>query len=66
MRKLKFEELKKGMKVKDEDGNVGIITLCKDIHNISVKYTNSEGGYGLYCIDPKCKTPIYDPLYVEE
>jgi len=24
------------MKVKDEDGNVGIITLCKDIHNISV------------------------------
>ena len=66
MRKLKFEELKTGMKVKDEEGNIGIITLCKDIYSIIVKYATKEGGYGIYCLDPDSKIPIYNPLFTIE
>lgn len=47
-----------GMRVKDYDGIIGIITECLDLHNIEVDYDN--GGKGLYCIDPDC--PEYDGL----
>jgi hypothetical protein len=62
MNRLKFEEIRKGMKVRDSEGNTGTVTLCKDFHNISVKFDNTVGGYGLYCLDPKDKL-YYDPLY---
>ena len=54
------------MKVKDEEGNIGIITLCKDIYSIIVKYATKEGGYGIYCLDPDSKVPIYNPLFTVE
>jgi hypothetical protein len=65
MKKLEFSELKKGMKVQDVDGNVGVIKKCNDIHNIYIKYEGSVGGYGLYCIDDVDKD-YYDPLYEAE
>jgi len=62
MDQLKFEEIKKGMKVRDNYGNVGVATLRKDLHNITVKFDNNIGGYSIYCIDPTYKIH-YNPLY---
>ena len=61
-----------GMRVKDNEGNVGSIIDCKDIHNVYVEYDN--GGSGFHCLVEGCveKTtiddmeidiPHYDPLY---
>jgi hypothetical protein len=64
MHKLEFFELKKGLRVQDEDGYVGIITKCDDIHNIVVNLQCGTGGYTFYCIDPSCKiTKHYESLY---
>lgn len=63
MNKLKFSELKVGMKVQDEDGAFGIIKKCEDIHNIVVNYESGTGGWGFYCLDASCDGVYYDPLY---
>jgi len=62
MNRLQFSELKKGMKVIDQDKNIGIVKTYKNIHNIKVKYETGVGGYGIYSIDPQDKDH-YDPLY---
>lgn len=60
MNKLKFTELKVGMRVKDDDGNIGIIKKCKDIHNVEVNF--EVGGAGIYCLDEN-DNDYYDPIY---
>ena len=71
MDRLKVSDLKKGMKVRDNDGNYGEVKKVQDDHNIMVKFINSPGqkgcteGYGIYCLNPKC-TDYYDPLYNAE
>jgi len=65
MVKLEFAELQIGMKVQDNDGNIGTIKKCKDVHNILVKFITGTGGYGFYCLDPECPQH-YDPLYKYE
>jgi hypothetical protein len=61
MIKLEFSELKKGMNVRDTEGNTGKIIKITDIHNILVKFSHN-GGYGFYCLDENDKK-FYDPLY---
>ena len=68
MNRLKVSDLKKGMKVRDTNGNYGEVTNIKDEHNIIVKFENKPGtkgctgGYGFYCLNPECKE-MYDPIY---
>jgi hypothetical protein len=61
-----------GMRVQDDDGNIGTVKECEDIHNIFVYYDN--GGSGLHCLVEGCietktingkliEIPQYDPLY---
>jgi len=61
MKKIKFEEIKVGMRVFDEEGYSGIVDECNDIHNI---FVTALGFSGLYCLDIQCKD--YSPLYIEE
>ena len=65
MAKLEFSELKIGMKVQDNNGNVGIVKKCNDAYNVLVKFITGTGGYGFYCLDAEC-TRQYDPLYKPE
>lgn len=53
-KKLKFEDLRVGMKVVDEDPefSIGTVIECEDIHNVLVEYEN--GGSGLYCLKDDC------------
>lgn len=49
-------------KVRDEDGNIGIIEEADDPHNIVVRYLPTEeslGGVGLYCVVEGCKLYTY-------
>ena len=57
-----------GQRVKDKDGNIGIIRAVEMPHNILVEYDN--GGSGVHCLLPDCNEMIgsvkvcyYDPLY---
>jgi hypothetical protein len=61
-----------GMRVQNDEGNVGTVEGCEDIHNVYIKY--DHGGYGLYCLVEGCieeaivnehnvEIPHYDPLY---
>ena len=61
-----------GMRVMDDEGNVGTVKECEDIHNVFVEYDN--GGSGLHCLIEECietttinsqlvEMPHYDPLY---
>ena len=61
-----------GMRVQDNECNVGTVKECEDIHNVFVEYDN--GGSGLHCLVEGCieTTTIngelvemlhYDPLY---
>jgi hypothetical protein len=51
-----------GMRVYDNDGNIGAIDKIIDAHNIHVKY--DLGGSGLHCVDKNCKE--YDELHILE
>lgn len=62
MTKLEFSELTVGMRIIDNEGNIGIIIKIKNIQSILVKFETGTGGYGFYCIDPSYKNS-YDPLY---
>ncbi len=59
-------------KVIDNDGNIGTIKTCDDIHNVFVEYQG--GGSGLHCLIKGCnenhvdknkdiEIDYYDPLY---
>lgn len=50
---LLYADIKIGMEVMNEYGDIGIITECDDPHNILVEYGN--GGKGLYCLVPNCE-----------
>lgn len=65
MKELQLSELKKGLKVKDNDGNVGTLIHLLDIRNVVVKFENGTCGYAFYCLDPADKKH-YDPLYKVE
>lgn len=61
---LKFEDLVIGLKVIDNDGWVGHIKECTDIHNVIVTPENSDKEdniQNLYCLVEGCE--LYDPLY---
>lgn len=49
--------LKKGARVIDNDGLVGVIIEYQDEHNVHVK---TEKGLGLYCLVKSCE--YYDPI----
>lgn len=59
--KLQFSDLRVGMKVKDNDENIGTILQIKDIHNILVQF-DKNSGYAYYCLDINDKK-YYDPLF---
>ena len=59
---LLYADIQKGMKVIDNDGDIGIVTECKDAHNINVKYKN--GGAGLHCLQEGCEEFGRSLLYV--
>jgi hypothetical protein len=61
---LKFEDLKKGMRVEDWWGNPGTIIECTDIHNILFKFDN--GGSSLYCLAEDCEDRDPTPIYIHE
>lgn len=65
-------ELYIGMRVQDNEGNIGTVKECDDIHNIFVEFDN--GGTGLHCLIEGCADnirindddvaiPYYSPLY---
>lgn len=54
--------LSKGKKVIDEDGEIGTIIDCSDVHNVYVEGDN--GGSGLYCFAKGCEdNSEYEKLY---
>jgi len=71
-RVLKFEELKVGMKVCNEEGEAVTVKECDDIHNVYVK---SRRVSALHCLVEGCtetielegyepfESPQYDPLF---
>lgn len=50
--RLNFNEIEIGMRVRDHDGDIGIVTQIEDINNIYVKYDN--GGFGYICLEAGC------------
>jgi hypothetical protein len=67
MNELKFSDLKTGMRVIDDEENIGIVKKHDDIHNIVVNYESGTGGYGFYCLDSSCDNGrYYDSLYKYE
>ena len=59
--KLSYGDIKIGMQVMDDNGDIGVITECEDQHNILVEYGN--GGKGLYCLVEDCEEGS-DNLYI--
>ena len=59
---LLYADIQKGMKVIDNDGDIGIVTECEDAHNIMVEYEN--GGKGLHCLVEGCELYGRSLLYV--
>jgi hypothetical protein len=57
---IPFERLCIGMKVVDEDGDVGRVFNLDEIHNVIVEYDESWGT-GISCYDKDCE--FYSPLY---
>jgi hypothetical protein len=37
---LLYADIQKGMKVIDNEGDIGVITECEDAHNVIVEYEN--------------------------
>lgn len=58
---LLYADIKIGMRVMDEDGDIGTVKECDDAHNILVEFPN--GGTGLYCLVPNCEDGS-DNLYI--
>ena len=56
--KLLYSDIKIGIKVMDEDGDIGTVKECDDPHNILVEFTN--GGTALYCLVPNCEDGTND------
>ena len=61
---LLFNEVSIGLRIKDSDGDIGIIRKCDDICNILVELESGNGGYTFYCLDPSSKR--YENIYPEE
>jgi len=59
---LLYADIQNGMKVVDNDGDIGIVTGCEDAHNIIVEYEN--GGKGLHCLAEGCELFGRSLLYV--
>ncbi len=59
---LLYADIKKGMKVIDGDGDIGIITESQDAHNVIVEYEN--GGKGIHCLVEGCELFGRSLLYV--
>lgn len=61
--KLKFEELKEGMRIEDWWGYPGTIIKCDDIHDVIIKLDDEGTAHfclaGDYCDDNKVSFPIY-------
>jgi hypothetical protein len=49
---LLYAAIQEDMMVTDSDGDGGIITDCKDPHNVIIEYEN--GGRGLHCMVEGC------------
>lgn len=75
LRIINQSDLVKDMRVQDDNGNVGLVKECDDMHNIFVEY--DTGGSGYYCVVIGCKEKRlndgsdlrslhYDPLYYKE
>lgn len=56
-----MEEIKKGSKVIDNEGETGTVTYMTDKHNIHVEYDNNKGS-GWYCTVKGCH--LYEDLRV--
>lgn len=52
MEKLNFNEVETGMRVKDQDGDIGTVTKIDSINNIVVTY--DSGGIGYICLSADC------------
>lgn len=59
---LLYANIQKGMKVIDNDGDIGIITECEDAHNVIVEYENE--GKGIHCLAEGCELFGRSLLYV--
>lgn len=59
---VSWDNVKVGMRVRDDEWNIGIIVNAKDMHNIEVYFKDRTKG--LYCLDKKCSE--YDELLFED
>ena len=59
---LVYADIRVGMKVIDNDGDIGIITQCEDPHNVIIRYDNE--GVGIYCLVESCELFGRSLLYV--
>ena len=58
MKKLKFEDLYKGLEVIDTDFNMeGIVEKCDDRHNVIVRHGEAVN---IYCFVEDCEEEMYD------
>ena len=55
-----YADIKKGMKVVDNAGDIGIVTECEDAHNVIVQYEND--GRGIYCLVEDCELFEFESL----
>ena len=62
LKKLKFEYLKvkltannlfKEARIRDEEGSIGTIIECEDLHNVFINF--DDGGSALYCFIEDCE-----------
>jgi preprotein translocase subunit YajC len=59
---LLYADIQKGMKVIDNEGDIGVITECEDAHNVIVEYENE--GKGIHCLVEGCELFGRSLLYV--
>lgn len=56
--RLSFTDVYVGMKIIDEDGDVGLISECTDPHNVIVEFINN-GSKGFYCLIENCERDLF-------
>lgn len=54
---LLYDGIFEGMRIKDQDGDIGTIEKIENIYNIHIKYDN--GGYGYSCLNGCCGDILY-------
>jgi len=65
MKRLKYKDIYKGLRVIDTDFSIeGVIEKCDNPHNIIVR--NNDNTVNLYCLVEDCKEGMYDNSLIKK